>query len=219
MVNTLFRIAGRGSDPTSRRDAYAERVTRTSRALNYGEGREALLRATIHVVAQKGLRGLTFRAVAEEAGVNNTLIAHHFGNREKLLSAALEWTADRSIGAADLSEYATDADSFRAALVANVLSEPDVEIFQFEMILEASRRPELQPAVRALYRRYVEALASGREALGAPTSPALDLALFAALDGLRLQYVSRSITADQLEAAVIALGVAVSSSAERAANE
>ena len=190
-------------------------MTRTTRSLNYGEGREALLRATVHVVAQKGLRGLTFRAVAEEAGVNNTLIAHHFGNRDKLLAAALEWTADRSIGAADLSEYATDADAFRAALVANVLSEPDVEIFQFEMILEASRRPELQPSVRSLYRRYVQALASGREKLGAPTSEPLNLALFAALDGLMLQYLSRSITASQLEAAVQALGIAVSTAPER----
>lgn len=184
-------------------------MTTARGGLNYGEGREALLKATVAVVAQKGLRGLTFRAVAEEAGVNNTLIAHHFGTRDKLLSAALEWSLDRSIAAADLSEYATDAEAFRAALVANVLSEPDVEIFQFEMILESSRRPELQDAVRSLYQRYVAALGAGREKLGVPSSEPLNLALFAALDGLMLQYLSRSITAQQLEDAVIALGIAV----------
>ena len=186
-------------------------MARPEKPLSYGEGREALLSATVSVVARKGLRGLTFRAVATEAGVNNTLIAHHFGTRDNLLAATLDWTADRSIGAADLSEYATDAEAFRAALVKNVLSEPDVEIFQFEMILESSRRPELRSAVRALYQRYVQALASGREKLGAPTSEPLNLALFAALDGLMLQYVSRAITAEQLEAAVAALGIAVSS--------
>ncbi|MGK3950860.1 TetR/AcrR family transcriptional regulator [Microbacterium sp. I2] len=186
-------------------------MTRESRALGYGDGREALLKATVAVVARKGLRGLTFRAVAEEAGVNNTLIAHYFGNRDGLLAAALEWSADRSIGAADLSEYATDAEHFRAALVSNVLSEPDVEIFQFEMILESSRRPELQAPVRRLYERYVAALAAGREKLGAPSSEPLNLALFAALDGLMLQYLSRSITAEQLEDAVAALGIAVAS--------
>lgn len=185
-------------------------MARSEKPLSYGEGREALLSATVRVVARKGLRGLTFRAVATEAGVNNTLIAHHFGTRDKLLAATLDWTADRSIGAADLSEYATDAESFRAALVKNVLSEPDVEIFQFEMILESSRRPELRDAVRALYQRYVQALAVGREKLGAPTSEPLNLALFAALDGLMLQYLSRAITAEQLEAAVAALGIAVS---------
>lgn len=184
-------------------------MTDLAKGTSHGEGREALLRATVRVVASRGLRGLTFRAVAAEAGVNNTLIAHHFGTRDKLLAAALEWSGDRTLAAADLSEYATDAEAFRAALVANVLSEPDVEIFQFEMILESSRRPELQASVRALYNRYVAALAAGREKLGAPSSEALNLALFAALDGLMLQYVSRSITAEQLEAAVTALGIAV----------
>lgn len=189
--------------------AYAETVARASKALNYGEGREALLRATVRVVAEKGLRGLTFRAVADEAGVNNTLIAHHFGSRDNLLAAALEWSLDRSLGAADLSEYATDATAFRAALVNNVLSEPDIEVFQFEMILESSRRPELQPAVQQLYHRYVGELAAGRALLGVPTSDALNLALFAALDGLMLQFLSRSITAEQLADAVESLGVAV----------
>lgn len=191
-------------------------MSELARGVNHGEGREALLRATVRVVANRGLRGLTFRAVASEAGVNNTLIAHHFGTRDKLLAAALEWSADRTMAAADLSEYATDAGAFRAALVANVLSEPEVEIFQFEMILESSRQPELQASVRALYRRYVAALAAGREKLGAPSSEALNLALFAALDGLMLQYVSRSITAEQLEAAVTALGIAVTAAPDLA---
>lgn len=184
-------------------------MTRASRALNHGEGREALLRATVRVVAARGLRGLTFRAVAAEAGVNNTLIAHHFGTRDKLLAATLEWTLDRSIGAANLAEYATDAKAFRIAMVKNVLADPDIEVFQFEMILESSRRPELQPAVRQLYGRYVAELAAGRALLGVTTSDALNRALFAALDGLMLQFLSRSITADELADAVESLGAAV----------
>lgn len=192
-------------------------MARESRALHHGEGREALLRATVRVVAGRGLRGLTFRAVAEEAGVNNTLIAHHFGTRDKLLATTLEWTLDRSISAADLSEYATDAAAFGAALIKNVLSEPDIELFQFEMILESSRRPELQPAIRQLYGRYVAEVAAGRRLLAGDTSDALNRALFAALDGLNLQYLSRSITADELVAAVEALGVAVGDHARGAA--
>ncbi|HKU12625.1 TetR/AcrR family transcriptional regulator [Sinomonas sp.] len=178
---------------------------------SHGEGREALLEATVRVGARKGLRGLTFRAVAEEAGLNNSLIAHHFGTRDRLLAAALEWTVDRAMAAADLSEYATDATAFREALVRNVLSQPDIEIFQFEMVMEATRRPELQDAVRELYSRYVAALAAGRVALGAQDDPGLNLAMFAALDGLTLQYFAKAITAEQLAEAVQALGVAVGS--------
>lgn len=199
----------RGSSRLRRGSAYIEAVSNESRPIAYGDGREALLAATMRVTARKGLRGLTFRAVADEAGVNNTLIAHYFRNRDGLLSAALEWSADRSIGAADLSEYATDADSFREHLVRNVLGDPDIELFQFEMILEATRRPELQPSVRELYRRYTAALAAGRTSLGADDNPGLNRAMFAALDGLTLQYFARAITVEELSEAVQALGIAV----------
>ncbi|MDF2826966.1 MAG: TetR family transcriptional regulator [Mycobacterium sp.] len=189
--------------------AYADAVKDASKNLNYGQGREALLQAAVRVVADKGLRGMTFRAVADEAGVNNTLIAHHFGSRDKMLAAALEWSVDRSIAGADLSEYGSDAAAFRTALIDNVLSEPDSAAFQYEMILEARRRPELQPTVRELYRKYVAKLAAGRLRDGEPASDGLNLALFAALDGLMLQYVSGAITADQVADAIDSLAKAV----------
>ena len=189
--------------------AYAEGVKPVSRRLNYGEGREALLQAAVRVVADKGLRGLTFRAVAEEAGVNNTLIVHHFGSRDKMLAAAFEWSVDRSIAGADLSEYASETAAFRNALIENVLSEPESAAFQYEMILEARRRPELQPAVRELYRKYVDRIAAGRLRDGEPVNEGLNLALFAALDGLMLQYVGGSITVDQVADAIDSLAAAV----------
>lgn len=192
--------------------AYTGRVTDSRKPRGYGDGKDALLRATIRVVAAKGMRGLTFRAVAAEAGVNNTLIAHHFGTRDNLLAAALEWSTARSIGLTHLSEYASDAPSFRSALVQSVLSEPELHAFQFEMILESSRRADLQPAVHRLYDQYVAALAGGRSALGLPSSDGLDRALFAALDGLVLQYLAHAITAEQFADAVDALGSAVASS-------
>jgi AcrR family transcriptional regulator len=189
--------------------AYAGTVKPASKNLNYGQGREALVQAAVRVVADKGLRGLTFRAVADEAGVNNTLIAHHFGSRDKLLAAALEWSVDRSIAGADLSEYASDTKAFRIALFENVLSEPELAAFQYEMILEARRRPELQPIVRDLYRKYIDKIAAGRLRDGEPVSDGLDLALFASLDGLMLQYICGAITADQVADAIDSLATAV----------
>ncbi len=73
------------------------------RSRRYGDGREALLAAVVHVVADRGLRGLTYRAVAEHAGVNNTLISHHFGSRDALLEAAMEWASERTRRLSDLS--------------------------------------------------------------------------------------------------------------------
>lgn len=153
---------------------------------------------------------MTFRAVADEAGVNNTLIAHHFGTRDQLLAAALEWSLSRSLEAADLNEYSNDSQAFRQALVDNVLTDPGIEIFQYEMILEATRRVELQPSVQKMYRRYLAALLPGLSPGGIVPSEALGRALFAMLDGLMLQYFSHSITEDELIEALEALEAALS---------
>lgn len=188
---------------------YAGDVTASPRSLDYGEGREALLAATVTVTARKGLRGLTFRAVAEAAGVSNSLIAHYFGTRDELLSAALVWSAERSIDAADLSQYSSDIDAFRTALVENILAEPEIHAFQFEMLLEASRQPQLRDTARTLYERYVGAVAEGRAAAGLNPNPELSRAIFAALDGLMIQYLSRAISAEEFARSIDALSTAV----------
>jgi len=133
----------------------------TATPSKYGTGKEALLRAAVSVVAAKGLRGLTYRSVAEAAGVNNTLVAHHFGSRDALIAAALDWAAEQSISASRLREAATLGHSFTDSLLELLLAEPELQVFQYEMILEARRRPELSEAVTALYENYISALADG----------------------------------------------------------
>ena len=156
----------------------------------YGSGREALLAATVHVVARKGLRGLTYRAVAEVAGVNNTLVAHHFGSRDALIEAALEWSVKQSIGMSGLDKLPAGEDEFLGSIMALINENPDVQTFQYEMILEARRRPELSAAVRNLYESYVKTLSDGLAGWGLGRDPAMAQASFAALDGLVLQLIA-----------------------------
>ena len=169
----------------------------------YGTGKEALLRAAVAVVAAKGLRGLTYRSVAEAAGVNNTLVAHHFGSRDALIAAALDWAAEQSISASRLREAAALGHSFTESLLELLLAEPELQVFQYEMILEARRRPELAEAVSALYENYVSALAEGLAASGLTDNvQVVARTLFASLDGLVLQYlagVDRTLIAASLE--------------------
>ncbi len=66
------------------------RTTPQREAPRYGEGRSALLAAAVHVGATRGLRHLTYRSVAAEAGVAPGLVAHHFGTRDALIEEALE---------------------------------------------------------------------------------------------------------------------------------
>ncbi|WP_051081385.1 MULTISPECIES: TetR/AcrR family transcriptional regulator [unclassified Arthrobacter] len=168
----------------------------------YGKGREALLRAAVDVVAQKGLRGLTYRAVAEAAGVNNSLVAHHFGSRDALIAAALQWASEQSIAASRLREAAEQEGSFTEALLELLLEDPGLQVFQYEMILEARRRPELAGPVAELYENYVNALAEGLQAFGVQGDVRIVArTLFAALDGLVLQYLA-GVGRDQIAAAL-----------------
>jgi len=168
----------------------------------YGKGREALLRAAVDVVAQKGLRGLTYRAVAEAAGVNNSLVAHHFGTRDALIEAALLWSSEQSIGASRLREAAENGGTFTEALLELLLEDPGLQVFQYEMILEARRRPELAGPVAALYESYVGALSEGLEAFGFQGDVrVVARSLFAALDGLVLQYLA-GVGREELAAAL-----------------
>jgi len=162
----------------------------SERQHKYGDGRDALLAAVVQVVAEKGLRGLTYRAVADRAGVNNTLISHHFGSRDTLLEAAMEWASARSIRLSDLSATEEIDAGFAAALVDFVQSEPELQLFQYEMILESRRRPELRPAVTALYDSYVGSMEDALRRHGYADPGPLARAVFAALDGLVLQLLT-----------------------------
>jgi AcrR family transcriptional regulator len=167
----------------------------------YGTGREALLAATVHVVAQRGLRGLTYRAVAELAGVNNTLVAHHFGTRDALIEAALEWSVNQSIGQSGLESLPSTEDEFCRSILELIRENPDIQTFQYEMILEARRRPELAGAVRRLYESYIAALSKGLRSLGTSSDHAVAQATFAALDGLVLQLIA-GMDPDDVERAI-----------------
>jgi AcrR family transcriptional regulator len=159
-----------------------------ARRVRHGEGRDALLRATVHVVAREGLRGLTYRAVAEEAGVANTLVAHHFGTRDALLQAALEWAAEQSIGISLLEPATGRLEDFAAGLADLVAEDADMQAFQYELALEGRRRPELRPAAQRMYASYIEATRRELMRLGLD-EPTDDLAraVFALLDGIVLQ--------------------------------
>ncbi|MEY9776391.1 TetR/AcrR family transcriptional regulator [Arthrobacter sp. MW3 TE3886] len=113
---------------------------------------------------------------------------HHFGSRDALIAAAMEWASERSIGASQLREAAALGHSFTDSLLDLVLDDPELQVFQYEMILESRRRPELADGVRALYENYVSALEDGLKAFGLEGNVrVVARTLFAALDGLVLQ--------------------------------
>ncbi|MBT8161827.1 MULTISPECIES: TetR/AcrR family transcriptional regulator [Arthrobacter] len=180
-----------------------------SRKLQYGDGREALLAAVIDVVAEKGLRGVTYRAVAARAGVNHTLVTHHFGSIEGLLAATMEWAVQRSIQETGLAGIADFDEGFADSLMATVSAEPELQLFQFEMLLESRRNPKILPMVEGLYDTYVEAVEEALAQRGLDTSGEASRAIFAALDGLMLQFLTITSPA-KVRSALIQVGRLVS---------
>lgn len=176
-----------------------------SQRLPYGDGRDALLAAVIDVVAEKGLRGVTYRSVAARAGVNHTLITHHFGSIEGLLAATLEWAVQRSIDETGLARVADFDGQFADALLASVSSEPELQLFQFEMLLEARRKPELKALLDRLYDNYISTVETALRERSLDTDDELSRAIFAALDGLMLQFLTFGNPA-KIRSAVVQVG-------------
>ncbi len=153
-----------GTGATTGRVTTAGRVTdmtepaaprRPRKRVTYGAGREALLNAAVRVVARGGLRKLTYRAVAEEAGVTHGLVVHHFGSRDALIEEALTHAIRSSLTSSDLETGTGRTADFSAGLTEMVESGPDLQAFQYELLLESRRRPELLTAPACPVRRRV----------------------------------------------------------------
>lgn len=180
-------------------------MTSQPRKLPYGDGRDALLAAVISVVAEKGLRGVTYRSVGSRAGVNHALVTHHFGSLDGLLAATMEWAVHRSIEETGLEGIADFDESFADALIGSVGAEPELQLFQFEMILESRRNPEIREMVSRLYENYVRTVEQALVKKGIDTHNEVSLAAFAALDGLMLQFLTIS-DVTRIRPAVVEVG-------------
>lgn len=153
----------------------------------YGEGRQALLDAAVRVVARKGLRGLTFRAVAAEAGVTQGLVTHHFGTRQVLIREAVRAAGIESIGSTLSAERNTDVATFVEGLQGFLDDTVELQAFQYEIALEARRDPELRADIVELYDAYHDATRDALRAVGAADDDVATHLVFAALDGLSFQ--------------------------------
>lgn len=156
-------------------------------------GRRALLLATITVVARSGLRALTYRAVAAEAGVSHGLVRHHFGTRDQLIAAALEFAVAESLRETSMTDAAgpgspADPATFAAGIESLVDRTTDVQAFQYELLLESRRRPELREHVERYYDTYRRATGAQLRALGIDDEEFIEVIWFA-LDGLVFKHL------------------------------
>lgn len=160
-------------------------------------GRQALLAATITVVAESGLRALTYRAVAAEAGVSHGLVRHHFGTRDQLIAEALSYAVDESLRETNMADRGApgDASHFAEGLASLASRSTAVQAFQYELLLESRRRPELRPAVEQYYETYRRATRDRLIELGIDDDELIEVIWFA-LDGLVFKSLVLGVDAD-----------------------
>ncbi|MFG2390890.1 TetR/AcrR family transcriptional regulator [Streptomyces lavendulae] len=137
--------------------------------------RTALVDAAIEVLAKEGARGLTFRAVDNEAAVPIGTASNYFRNRDELLTQAgarvyerlrpdEETIARQQTAGGDRETYVT----LMRELVGRVASFRTGYLALLELRLEATRRPELCEILTTRVRADVDANVSYHEASGLP---------------------------------------------------
>lgn len=156
--------------------------------------RKAVLDAALRVVGEKGLSGLTHRAVAAEASITPGLTTYYFPTVDDLLEATLssfvEEELERLRAATDALEEAgpdIDREAVLGAVFTAVAVEPAQQVAQFELYLEAVRRPGLRDVACDCLNGYSDLARLALERVGAERAEEGARALVALIDGFALQ--------------------------------
>ncbi|OBK54025.1 TetR/AcrR family transcriptional regulator [Mycobacterium sp. 1081908.1] len=142
------------------------------------ERRAQLLDAAIGILADTGVGGLTHRQVDERAGLPAGTTSNYFRTRQALLEATAARTVDlhwRRVEALQAAVGSLTRDGIEA-LLTRMLSDPDVEarrytLARFELFMEGTRRPELQPFLKDLQAAAVKSATLIFEAAGFTPEP------------------------------------------------
>lgn len=166
-----------------------------------GERREALIRATLALMAEVGPAATTVRAITDRAGISQGMIRHYFQTKEDLIGAAYEWHMRGLTGATDAAagHAGGSARERLARFVGAALTPPVVDAQAMSLwagfIHMVLRDPRMRAVHERTYRHFRDRLQALIEAAlrevgrPAPPDPARRhaIACNAVLDGLWLE--------------------------------
>jgi DNA-binding transcriptional regulator YbjK len=127
--------------------------------------RERIARAAIAVVAERGVEGVTHRAVAAVAGVPLGSTTYHFATLDDLLAVALRTAAEHNIERLrewerDLPRNADLAAALTDLVMRGLTEERPQTVVGYELYVAALHRPQLRPASTAWDEALAELFAS-----------------------------------------------------------
>ena len=145
------------------------------------------------MLADRGARGLTHRAVDEAAGLPQGSTSNVFRSRGALLEGALERhsridLAAAGPGPADPGPLPAISPEAAAGLISlgveNVLGQLPHTVARYELLLESTRRDELREAIAAARARFATGTSRLLAAAGCKTPERHAAQLLATLDGI-----------------------------------
>ncbi|WP_032403971.1 TetR/AcrR family transcriptional regulator [Rhodococcoides fascians] len=165
--------------------------------------RSELADAGLRLLAAEGARGLTHRAIDEEAAVPKGTASNYFKTRADIFAGLIERIGERLAPDAEVHEplaaQPPSPELFGAYIrdiVARLLANGDVTLALFELRLEASRRPEIKEMLGSWQHSNFSADVEFNLAAGLPGGRK-EVALFHyAIDGLLLDRLTYPIDPD-----------------------
>ncbi|MFE4540179.1 TetR/AcrR family transcriptional regulator [Streptomyces scopuliridis] len=166
-------------------------ATRSTRSTGSSSRAELIADAALTLLAERGMRGLTHRAVDELAGLPQGSTSNHARTRQALLEAAIRRQAEREARVLTPDEMPVGAggrgapvDALALALHRYLTGHPELLVARYELALEATRRPELRAYYDATGQRFREPLVAMMTAAGSPDPARHALSLVAWCEGL-----------------------------------
>ncbi|MCT9143906.1 TetR/AcrR family transcriptional regulator [Streptomyces violarus] len=151
------------------------------------------------LLAERGMRGLTHRAVDEAAGLPQGSTSNLARTRQALLELAVRRLADREARVLALHEMpdprsGTDslADALALATHRALTNNRALTLARYELALEATRRPELRASFDATGARFRDQLTALVTGMGSTDPARHTLSLVAWADGLMFSCVAGS---------------------------
>jgi len=119
-----------------------------------------LLAAARRVLARDGYSGLTLEAITAEAGENKAAVRYHFGGKDALITALVEWLDhDDSVRLVSQLQEERDPEARLDLLLElqrqGCSSHEENQLF-FDLLPHVLRDPELRERLAGLYRWYRE---------------------------------------------------------------
>jgi DNA-binding transcriptional regulator YbjK len=170
--------------------------------------RQAIIQAALRLISERGVDAVSHRAVAEEAGVPLASTTYYFESLDELLEGALRLFVDEEAARlTELAERIEGQDLPALEIVRLFSSELVTDVAQFELYVEAARRPRLREVARQSIEMYATVATAAMRAAGVG-EPAINPRAFVALfDGYGLHRVA-GCDDQGLEEAVMALWAA-----------